>query len=89
MFSIGYKRNTFLYDKSILEYCMKSTQDSIKRIIEKKNLEKNNINVKEILKIKLEDDDDNNNNNPQLNFNFFLVFLSISSLGFYFYKKLK
>ena len=88
MFSIGYKRNTFLYDKSLLEYCMKSTQHSIKRIIEKKNLEKNNINVKEIIKNKLEDDHDNNKN-PRLNFNFLLVFLSISSLGFYFYKKIK
>jgi hypothetical protein len=87
MFSIGYKRNTFLYDKSLLEYCMKSTQDSIKRIIEKKKLGKKNYNVKEIIKIKLEDDD--NNKNPQLNFNVFLVFLSISSLGFYFYKKIK
>ena len=87
MFSIGYKRNTFLYDKSILEYCMKSTEDSIKRIIEKKNLEKKNANVKEILKIKLEDDD--NNKNPRFNFNVLLVFLSISSLGFYFYKKIK
>ena len=87
MFSIGYKRNTFLYDKSILEYCMKSTEDSIKRIIEKKNLEKKNATVKEILKIKLEDDD--NNKNPRFNFNVLLVFLSISSLGFYFYKKIK
>jgi hypothetical protein len=85
MFSIGYKRNTFLYDKSILEYCMKSTEDSIKRIIEKKNLEKKNATVKEILKIKLEDDD--NNKNPRFNFNVLLVFLSISSLGFIFIRK--
>jgi hypothetical protein len=80
MFMVGCKRYPILYNKSILDYCMKSTQESIKKMTEKKSLEK------EIKQFQCNDDDDNNSS-----FNFYrlLLILYVSSLGIYFYKKLK
>ena len=73
------------YSKNIRDYCMKSTNDYIKRITEKCNLERNsnnNIKIDNPLVIKKED-------NPEDNFNKFLVILSISTLGLYLYRRLK
>jgi hypothetical protein len=83
MLTIGLNRYTKLYDRSIMDYCMKSTLESIKKNTEKYNLEKE----KEKIKVKIELDD--NNKNPNLNYYKLLLFLSVSSLGFYFYKKIK
>ena len=77
---VGCKRYPILYNKSILDYCMKSTQESIKKMTEKKSLEK------EIKQIQCNDDD---NNNTPINLYSLLIILYVSSLGIYFYKKLK
>jgi len=92
MFITGLNRYTKSYNKNILDYCMKSTQDSIKRMVEKNILEKEK--EKKFVKFNLynnDDDDDNNNNNNKFNFTYYnlIIFLSISSIGIYFYKKLK
>jgi hypothetical protein len=80
-----FKRMPLFYDKNILDYCMKSTQESIKKIAENKSLESEKIN--QMIKSKLEDCNDNKK--PKNNFNFFLVFLSVSSLGLFLYRKIK
>ena len=89
MFITGLNRYTKPYNISILDYCTKSTQESIRKITERKKIEKEN----KFVNFKLDDDSDgdNDNNNKQIKFTYYnlLVFLYISSIGIYFYKKLK
>lgn len=75
-------KKPLFYNKNINDYCKNMTNESIKRLTEKYNLERNNPKIKNPL-------DNNSNENPQLNFYNFLVFLSISTISFYFYKRLK
>lgn len=84
MLTIGFKKPYLQYNKELLEYCKKSTEDSIKRICEKHDLEKNKI--KNINLNYIDNDDKKPNNN---NFYIFLSILSITSIGFIFYKRLK
>ena len=72
------------YYKSIRDYCMNSTNEYIKKITEKCNLERNNsdIKIENPLVIKKHD-------NPEDNFNKFLGILSISTFGLYLYRRLK
>jgi hypothetical protein len=58
------------------------TNDSIRKITEKYNLEKNKPIIKHPLSV---DEDDAK---PRLNFYKFLLFLSISTITIYFYKRL-
>ena len=70
-------------NKNLYEYCKKSTEESIKKITEKNNLERNKPKIKFLL---------NNNDDsgkPEFNFYGFLAFLSISTIGFLIYKRLK
>jgi hypothetical protein len=67
-----YKNNT------IQDYCRKSTQMSIAKLTEKYNLERNKPKIKNPLA----------NNNREFNIYNFIIFLSISSITFYFYKRL-
>lgn len=81
---LNFTRRTPLYfNKSLSEYCTKTTNESIKKITEKYNLERNKPKIKN----PLEEEDDSKN--PELNFYSFIIFLSISSITFYFYKRLK
>jgi hypothetical protein len=91
MFTIGFKRHPVLYNKPILDYCMKSTNESIRKMVEKTNLDNKNINIIKILNKGHYDDDDDDDDRKKPNFNFYtlLIFLSISSLGIYLYKKIK
>lgn len=79
---VGVKRYNKLYDRTIMDYCMKSTLESIKKLTEKYNLE----DKKEKFKVNIELD---NNNNSNFNFYNFLIIFSFSSLGFYLYKRIK
>ena len=79
--SIG--RKSSFYNKSLMDYSLKSTNDYIKRIIEKSNDKKNQFKIDEILK---ENEKELNklDGNSSLNFKPiyyfpFLIFLSISS----------
>jgi hypothetical protein len=58
------------------------TNESIRKITEKYNLEKNKPTIKNPLAV---DEDDAK---PNLNFYNFLLFLSISTISIYFYKRL-
>lgn len=85
MFMAGINNCKKIYNKPIWEYCVKSTQDSIRKMTEKYNLEKEKI----FIKFKLDDSEDDNKK-PVLNSVYgFLVILSVSSLGIFLYKKLK
>ncbi len=67
---------------SLAEYCRKSTEESIRKISEKYNLERNKPN----LSIRF----DNEDNTPKFKHNIYIVllFLSISTMSFYFFKRL-
>jgi len=69
------------FNKHLRDYCIKTINDSIRKLPEISNLEQINPKYKKIL-------DKNDNPKPaKLNFYAFLIFLSISSISFYFYKK--
>lgn len=72
------------YSKSIRDYCMNSTNEYIEKITEKNNLERTN----KLIKINNPLISDSNDK-PEHNFDKFLVFLSISTIGFYLYRRLK
>ena len=80
--------SSFLFKKpiyinsSLHDYCRKSTEESIRKKTEKYNLERKNqmLNTTII--------SNNDNNNPDFKIYTFLLFLSISSISFYFYKRL-
>ena len=73
---------TYLFNKNISDYCRKSTEESIRKKTEKYNLEwKNQMLNTTIIS-------NNDNNNPDFKIYTFLLFLSISSISFYFYKRL-
>lgn len=74
------KKPILFYNKKLSEYCKKTSDESIKRLTEKYHLER----IKKIIN-PLEEDD---SNNPKFNFYGILAILSISTLAFYFYKKL-
>lgn len=83
MFTIGFKKPLVPYNKSVLNYCMKSTKESIEKMIEKNNnLENKKINIKNIL-------NDNDNKKPNFNFYNFFILVSVSSIGIYIYNKIK
>jgi hypothetical protein len=77
------KKRSFYFNKSLSEYCSGTTNESIRKLIEKYKLERN----KQKIQNPLEYQDDPGK--PYLNFYNLLLFLSISSITIYFYKKLK
>ena len=81
--------NSFPYlflNKNLSEYCKNSTNEFIKKMTEKYETKKYSPNIK----ISYNNKEDNSENGEiDFNFYFFLVVLSISSISFYFYKKIK
>jgi hypothetical protein len=73
------------FNKTLYDYCTLSTQKSIRNLTEKYNLERNQPKIKNLFN----DDDNGKNGKPELNLYGFLAFLSISTIGFYIYKKLQ
>lgn len=82
MLSFMTKRPLY-FNKSLSDYCTRTTNESIRKLTEKYNLERN----KPKFKNPLQDDDDSEK--PEFNFYHFLLFLSISSITIYFYKRIK
>jgi len=87
MLSCFIKKPLFINNNSLADYCMKSTQESIKRMVEKNDLKKKNEKMKNILNE--HGNSNNNNNNKEINFYRIIAFLSISSLAFLYYKRIK
>ena len=83
MLSSSIMRIPLLIDKRLYNYCRTSTENSIRKMTEKLNLERTYTNIKNPL------DDDNSNNNPNFNLNVFSFFLSVVMVSLCFYKRLK
>ena len=77
------KRRCVYFNKSLSEYCTKINNESIRKLTEKYNLERK----KPKFKNPLEDED--GPKTPEFNFYHFLLFLSISSITIYFYRRVK
>jgi len=75
-----YKTN-YLFNKNINNYCRNSTNVSIKKITDKYNLERN--------KPKIQNPFEDNDDKPKVGIYSTLVFLSISTMVFFFYKRIK
>lgn len=82
MLSFMIKRPVY-FNKSLSEYCTKINNESIRKLTEKYNLERKNPKFKNPL------EDEDGPKKPELNFYHFLLFISISSITFYFYRRLK
>jgi hypothetical protein len=68
-------------NKNFNDYCKKCMDDSIRKINENYNLERNKPKI-------VNPFDNKNNDNPDFNIYGFLTFLSISTITFLFYKRL-
>ena len=68
-------------NNGLRDICTKSTNESVRKLTEKYNLERNKPNLDVLC-------NDTNNNRPKWNGLFFLLILSISSIPFFFYKRL-
>jgi hypothetical protein len=77
-------KQPYLFNKTISDYCKNSTNESIKKITDKYNLERRNITIINPFNNEYEDD-----NKSKITMYSILVFLSISTIGFFFYKRIK
>jgi|LakMenE18May11ns_1017448.scaffolds.fasta_scaffold9933032_5 hypothetical protein len=76
-------KKPFFVNKSLQDYCRKSTEESIKKISERYNLERNKP------KINIPLDDENSSNKPEINYYGLFTFLSVTTLAIFLYKRLK
>ena len=84
-----------VYNKKFSDLCLKSTNESIRRLIDKKNIDKKNEYLNLLFDSKFDDKNTNTNNkfilpNSNLNANSnnvisFIIFLSITPFIIYFY----
>ena len=81
MLSCFTKKNLYPINKNFNDYCKKSMDESIRKINEKSNLERNKPKI-------VNPFDDENNDKPDFNIYGFITFLSISTIAFLFYKRL-
>jgi len=87
MFSSLLRNSSPLFlNKNISEFCRNSTNESIRKLTEKNNIEKNKPKINFNF-----DDNNNDDNNKKDNFNFyeFIFFLTFSSIAFLLYKRIK
>lgn len=91
MLSFCFKKPYLQYNKELFAYCRKSTEDSIKRICEKHALEKNKIKINNLIDTDNtnENEDDDYNKKSNRNKFIFIYILSISTIGFLLYKRIK
>lgn len=75
------KKPLYSINKNFNDYCKQSMDESIRKINEKYNLERNKLKI-------VNPFDNKNNDNPDFNIYSFLTFLSISTITFLFYKRL-
>lgn len=75
------KKSLYPTNKNFNDYCKKTMDESIRKINEKYNLERNKPKI-------INPFDNKNNNNPDFNIYGFITFLSISTIAFLFYKRL-
>lgn len=78
-------KTRFSYNKNLSEYCSKIKNETMRKLTEKYNLDRKNLKN---LKYKNLIDYDNGSKYPEFNFYTLLLFLSISSITFYFYRRI-
>lgn len=81
-----FKNSTILQNKLLREYCIQSTNESIKRLIEKYESKKQTNNIECLLSTNDNINNELSNLKPNLNVLGFLSILSISTLAIYLYK---
>lgn len=81
MFNCFVRKPLYPINKKLNDYCKKTMDDSIRKLNEKYNLERNKPKFTNPF-------DDENNDKPNLNIYGFITFLSISTIAFLFYKRL-
>jgi len=79
MLSSCLMRKPIYINKTLQDYCKKTTEESIRKLNEKYNLERNKPKIKNTF---------DDNNKPEFNYIGFLLFLSITIFSFRFYKRL-
>ena len=84
MLSFTIKRPVY-FNKSLSEYCTKINNESIRKLTEKYNLERNKPKIKISLN---NDDNEEDGNKPKFDIYDFLAFLSFSIISIYIYKRL-
>ena len=82
MLSFHNPKISIIMNPTLRDYCRKSTEMSIIKLTEKYNLERKKPKIDNLLY-------DGENNKPEFNFYGLFTFLSISSLAFFFYKRLQ
>jgi hypothetical protein len=82
MISSCMMRNPISFNKSLQDYCKKINEESIRKLSDGYNLEKNKPKIKNILK-------NDNSNNPDYNYFGIIIILSITMFTFSFYKRLQ
>jgi hypothetical protein len=85
MLSFCYQKNPLPINKDLYNYCRKTTENSIRNLTEKYNLERNKPKIKNLLN----EDECDKNNKPEFNIYGFLTFLSMTTLAIFFYKRLQ
>lgn len=76
-------RKPIMFNIRLSNYCQEIINKTKRKLTEKYNLERNKSKADEVILI------DDFDNDPKFNFNRFIIFLSIPSILFYFYKRLK
>lgn len=82
MLSFYIPKTQVVMNKALYDYCKKTTEESIKKISENYSLERNKTKIN----ISMENSD--GNANPEFNFYKLLAFLSLTTITFFFYKRL-
>jgi hypothetical protein len=81
MLTVFNNRNPF-YNKSLMDYCRKSTEESIKKLVEREKVKENiDFNITNLQVIPNNNNNNNNNNNA---ISTFFIILSTSSFIYYF-----
>ena len=75
-------RNPIIFNKSLQDYCKKINEESIRKLSDGYNLEKNKPKIKNLLK-------NDDSNNPDYNYFGIIIILSITMFTFSFYKRLQ
>jgi hypothetical protein len=78
-----FMKRPFYINNDLRDYCNKTANESIIKLTEKISLERKNSLYKTLIY------DEDGDEIPNFNFLDFLIFLSISSITFYLYKRLK
>jgi hypothetical protein len=76
----------YLFNKTLNDYCRRSTIESIKRITDRYNLERNKVKFKNVFNDEEKYDFEDK---PGTNIYSIFAFLSISTLAFFLYKRNK